>query len=66
MFLKRPERIEALIMVMTLCLMVYSFAQYFLRDALAKSNETLPNQLKNQLKNLACLGCLECFMAYIY
>src|SRR3990167_998507 len=45
-FLKKPERIEALMMVMTLCLMVYSFAQYFLRDALAKSNETLPNQLK--------------------
>ena len=45
-FLKKPERIEALMMIMTLCLMVYSFAQYFLRDALEKSNETVPNQLK--------------------
>ena len=45
-FLKKPERIEALMMVMTLCLMVYSFAQHFLREALKHSEETLPNQLK--------------------
>ena len=44
-FLKKPERIEALMMVMTLCLMVYSFAQHFLREALKHSEETLPNQL---------------------
>jgi transposase len=50
-FLKKPERIEALMMVMTLCLMVYSFAQYFLRESLEKSNETVPNQLKKPTKN---------------
>jgi transposase len=44
-FLKKPERIEALMVVMTLCLMVYSFAQHFLREALKHSEETLPNQL---------------------
>lgn len=44
-FLKKPERIEALMMVMTLCLMVYSFAQHFLRESLKHSDETLPNQL---------------------
>ena len=45
-FLKKESRIEALMMIMTLCLMVYSFAQYFLRVALQKNNETVPNQLK--------------------
>lgn len=43
-FLKKPERITALMMIMTLCLMVYSFAQYDLRCALEKNNETIPNQ----------------------
>jgi transposase len=45
-FLKKPERIQALMMVMTLCLMIYNLAQYFLRQALVDQNETLPDQLK--------------------
>lgn len=44
-FLKKPSRIEALMMVMTLCLMVYSFAQHYLRQALAEAQDTIPNQL---------------------
>ncbi|WP_243553087.1 IS1634 family transposase, partial [Candidatus Cardinium sp. cBcalN2] len=43
-FLKKPERISALMMLMTLCLMVYSFAQYFLRKQLVSSNETVLSQ----------------------
>jgi len=43
-FLKKPERIAALMMIMTLCLMVYSFAQYDLRCALEKNDKTIPNQ----------------------
>lgn len=49
-FLKKPERIEALMMIMTLCLMVYSFAQHHLRSALERSGETIPNQLKKPTK----------------
>src|SRR5207245_7768632 len=45
-FLKNPERIEALQVIMTLCLMVYSFAQHHLREALVKQGDMLPNQLK--------------------
>lgn len=45
-FLKKPERIAALMMVMTLCLMVYAFAQYEFRKALQAANDTIPNQLK--------------------
>lgn len=43
-FLKNPGRISALMMVMTLCLMVYGFAQYFLREELRKAEESLPSQ----------------------
>lgn len=50
-FLKTPSRIEALMMVMTLCLMVYSFAQHQLRQALVVANATIPNQLKKPTKN---------------
>ena len=44
-FLKKQSRIEALMMVMTLCLMVYSFAQHYLRQALTEAQETIPNPL---------------------
>jgi transposase len=50
-FLKNPERISALMMVMTLCLMVYALAQYQLREALAAAQDTVPNQLKKEIKN---------------
>lgn len=43
-FLKNPGRISALMMVMTLCLMVYGFAQYFLQEQLKKQADTLPSQ----------------------
>lgn len=47
-FLKKPERIVALMMVMTLCLMVYAIAQYELRAALTAAQDTIPNQLKKE------------------
>lgn len=50
-FLKKPARIEALMMVMTLCLMVYGVAQYFLRESLKKSNETVPDQMGKPIQN---------------
>lgn len=50
-FLKSPKRIEALMMIMTLCLMVYNIAQYRLREALVEKKETLPNQINKPIKN---------------
>ena len=49
-FLQKPSRIEALMMIMTLCLMVYSIAQHKLRQALEQADETVPDQLKKQTK----------------
>ncbi|MFN7095330.1 MAG: hypothetical protein ACK4M7_08205, partial [Burkholderiales bacterium] len=50
-FLKTPERIGALMMVMTLCLMVYNFAQYHLRHCLKGNDDVLPNQLGKPVQN---------------
>jgi transposase len=49
-FLKKPGRISALMMVMTLCLMVYSYAQYWLRQQLAINNETIISQSGKETK----------------
>ena len=49
-FLKTPERISALMMIMTLCLMVYNFAQAHLRECLKENDETLPNQVGKQVE----------------
>ena len=44
LFLKKPERIMALIMIMGLALLIYALAERQLRLALAKTGETIPDQ----------------------
>jgi transposase len=44
LFLKKPERIMALLMVMGLCLLVYALAEHRLRSELVSRDETLPDQ----------------------
>lgn len=50
-YVKKRSRIEALMMVMTLSLMAYNYAQYRLREMLLDSNETLPNQRGKPIQN---------------
>ncbi len=45
LFLKKPSRIQGLLMVMTLSLLVYSIAERRMRQQLAAANESLPNQI---------------------
>ena len=45
LFVKKPSRIQGLLMVMTLALLVYSVAQRRLRQELARQQESLPNQI---------------------
>jgi len=45
LFVKKPSRIQGLLMVMTLALLVYSLAQRRVRQELAQQEETLPNQI---------------------
>jgi transposase len=49
-FLKKPERIDALMMVMTLCLMVYNAGQYQVRKALDVEQESILNQVGKPTK----------------
>ena len=44
-FLKSPQRVPALGMIMALCLLVYNLGQRKLRHALAQLAETIANQL---------------------
>lgn len=50
-FLKKPARIMALLMIMTLALLVYSVAQRHVRNQLAEQNKTLPNQINLPVNN---------------
>jgi transposase len=47
-YLKKPQRIEALSMIMVLTLMIYSVAEWKLREKLKETGETIPDQLKKQ------------------
>lgn len=47
-YLKKPQRIEALSMVMVLTLMVYSVAEWKLRERLKETGETIIDQVKKQ------------------
>jgi transposase len=44
LYLKKPERIMALLMVMTICLLVYAALEYRIRQALQGQQETFPDQ----------------------
>ena len=44
LFLKSPQRIMALMMVMTLCLLVYAALEHRIREVLKEHNETFPDQ----------------------
>jgi transposase len=45
LFVKKPSRIQGLLMVMTGALLVYSVAQRRLRQQLVRQNQTVPNQI---------------------
>jgi transposase len=45
LFVKKPARLQGLLMVMTLALLVYSVAQRRMRHQLAHQHDTLPNQI---------------------
>ena len=51
LFLKKPERIMALLMIMTLSLLIYATLEHRIRTALEENNETFPNQKGKPIKN---------------
>ena len=62
-FLKSAKRIEALGMIMALCLLVYNLAQRQLRLALALAQDTIPNQLGKPSNSPTLRWVFQCFMA---
>lgn len=65
-FLKSPERIMALAMIMALCLLVYTLGQRQLRKALHDAKQTLPNQLGQETQRPPLRWVFQCFLAVHY
>lgn len=63
LYLKKPKRIEALLMIMTLSLMVYAALEYTIRKELKKNNQTFPNQVGKQINNPTTRWVFESFFA---
>lgn len=60
-FLKSPERIESLGMIMGLCLLVYTLAQRQIRNALSNSKSTIKNQLGKATNRPTLRWIFQCF-----
>ena len=60
-FLKSPERIESLAMIMGLCLLVYTLAQRQIRIALKESKLTIKNQLGKATERPTLRWIFQCF-----
>ncbi len=61
LFLKKPERIMALLMVMTVCLMVYAALQYRIRQGLKRQGHTVSNQVGKPTDNPTARWIFHCF-----
>lgn len=51
LYLKKPERSMALLMVMTICLLVYAALEYRIRTALTEHEATFPDQKGKRIQN---------------
>jgi transposase len=51
LYLKKPERIMALLMVMTVCLLVYAAMEYRIRQALKDHAATFPDQRGQRIQH---------------
>jgi transposase len=64
-YLKKEERIESLCMVMVLSLLIYSFAEWRLRENLKETGKTVPNQLNKPTQRPTMRWVFEIFMGVI-
>jgi transposase len=62
LYLKKPERIMALVMVMTVWLLVYAALEYRLRIALKTHQATSPNQKGQPIQNPTARWVLQYFV----
>jgi len=62
-FVKNPQRVEAIAMIMGLCLLVYNLAQRKLRQELAAANEAVKNQVKKSTDRPTMRWIFQMFQA---
>jgi transposase len=60
-FVKKPERIMALAFVMTLCLLVYKLAEVRVRQQLAATGQTVPDQVRKPTARPTLRWLFQCF-----
>jgi transposase len=60
-FVKKPERIVALGLIMVLCLLVYRLAEHRVRMRLAETEQTLPDQLNRPSARPTMRWIFQCF-----
>jgi len=60
-FVKKPERIVALSLVMVLCLLVYRLAEQRLREQLAATGQTVPSQVQKPTARPTMRWIFQCF-----
>jgi transposase len=60
-FVKKPERIVALSLVMVLCLLVYRLAEHRLRQQLATTGQTIPSQVNKPTDRPTMRWVFQCF-----
>jgi transposase len=60
-FVKKPERIVALSLVMVLCLLVYRLAEHRLREQLAATGQTIPSQVNKPTDRPTMRWVFQCF-----
>ena len=64
-YLKKEERIESLCMIMVLSLLIYSFAEWKLREKLKETGQTVLNQLNKPTQRPTMRWVFEIFMGVI-
>ena len=57
LYLKKPERIMALLMVMPVCSLVYAALEYRIRRALQEHGATFPDQKGKRIPNPTARWC---------
>ncbi len=60
-FVKKPERIMALAFIMTLCLLVYKLAEVRVRQQLAATGQTVPDQVRTPTARPTLRWLFQCF-----
>jgi transposase len=60
-FVKKPERVVAVSLVMVLCLLVYRLAEHRLREQLAATAQTIPSQVNKPTDRPTMRWVFQCF-----